>query len=210
MVKRIETKEDLAQIAGAELGVAKSKSKIDRTVTSKNDVRPIHKSPKGTPSQPNQKSNTKKKGKKAYSTQKTFDFFNEASKETMRETLVAELNKIADQYGADHIDLDNSPSVPELFSDPFWSWRSTFFIKHLDYAEKYKDDNYANRYWLDCLIRQCGYMIWNLVQKHHMNIWRETGAVPENSLSRKLRKNIDAVSDDLAEKEVATFEENFK
>ncbi len=180
--------------------------------------------------QKTQKDKKGKKGKKVYSTQKTFEFFNTASSKTLRKQLVTELNKIADQYGADHIDLKKSPPYPDLFSDPFWSWRSSFFIKYLEQAEeykasklrsflhryvkypkKYKADAYANRYWLDCLIRQCGYMVWNLVQKHHMVEWKKTDVVPENPLSkRKGGNSIEAVADHFAEKELAAFEENFK
>lgn len=139
-------------------------------------------------------------------------FFNNIQ-QIIRRDLLRELNKIADKYNVEHIDLENSPPYPDNFSVRDWSWRSSFFIKDLEKYENSIDYMFVDhyRFWLDQVIDKCSCMVWNLVRKTYKDEHKKTGIVPKSPLSKKKgRDSIQAVAEYFADKEVTEFEEMFK
>lgn len=164
-----------------------------------------------------ERKNKGKKGKKhdpssEEKKERSHKFFNNMPK-IIRRDLLRELNKIADKYNVEHIDLENSPSYPEDFSARDWSWRSSFFINDLKRYEETVDYTFVDhyRYWLDQLIKQCSIMVWNLAHKTMKDEYKKTNLVPASPLSKKKgRDSIEAVAEYFADKEATEFEEMFE
>lgn len=209
-VKCIETIEDLMKISGtaaAELNKSK-KSKLSKpiklpAVTAEEKVKDRIK---------RKKKKAKKHDPSVEKTERSHKFFNNMPK-IIRRDLLRELNKIADKYNVEHIDLENSPPYPEDFFARDWSWRSSFFINDLKRYEETVDYTFVDhyRYWLDCLICKCSCMAWNLAHKTITDEYKKTGIVPKSPLSKKKgRDSIEAVAEYFADKESEEFEERFK
>jgi len=150
---------------------------------------------------------------KTYNNSQKYQFFNDVNYDNLETLLLKELNTIADKYSVEHINLKKIDyNYPSDFNARTWSWRSGFFIEYLNKVNKIynNDDQHFCRVWLDALIRQCGYMIWNLVYKTTINEWKKTGKIPNNTLSRKLRNNIEAVASHFADIETEKFEKKFQ
>ncbi len=209
-VKRIESIEDLMRISGT---AAAELKKPKKTKSSKSV-----KLPKTSAEQEKDRIKRKKKKAKKHDpssdekTERVHKFFNDMPKIISRD-LIRELNKIADKYDVDHINLKSSAPYPDDFFARDWSWRASFFIKDFEQYENSVSYTFVDhyRYWLDSLIGKCSCMVWNLVLKTIKAEHKKTGVVPKSPLSKKKgRDSIEAVAEYYANKESEEFEEKFK
>ncbi len=152
-----------------------------------------------------------KQGKKTHSNIIEYERFNETSyknSQKLRKLLVSSLNEVAEKYKARPISL-RQRDFDGSFFDREWSWQADFFRKYLNYVESTHRE-WPERYWLDCLVRQCGIMVWNLTNKTIMMEYKNGGKWPGGDKLPRKKRGAESVAEHFANIEEQEFFQNFK
>lgn len=64
---------------------------------------------------------------------------------------------------------------------------------------------YFRRWWLDKVVQEFGYMIWNRVYQKHVKEYEKTSVIPKTDLPRKQKSSIESVASYLADTAMKEF-----
>ena len=139
-----------------------------------------------------------KKMSKSNSKEKTFSFFNVLDYKTLTpETLIQSL-------------YDNAEALLNEHGKSVNAW-CTFARLEEQVEKTWNSDLVFSRFWLDAIVQEFGYMLWNEVfNKYHKDEWYKKGnlvEVPE--LPKKLQSNPEAVASHFADAVVNSFKEQY-
>ena len=134
-------------------------------------------------------SKEKKGGKKTYSTEKEFSFFNKtslpATLEELMVSLIVPTYLIMEEYEVDMHVWCTVRNYKNLVRD-LWDNEGAVYFK---------------RCHLDSLVDEFGYMLWNGIEDKIRREWFRSGYLPEvEGVPKKLRKNGEYVSSFIADK----------
>lgn len=149
--------------------------------------------------------------KKEYNTGGEYERFNETpygNSQKLRKLLISSLNEVAEKYDATPITL-RQKGFKGSFFDRTWSWRADFFRYLLDKVES-THGQWPERSWLDDLIRQCGTMVWNLVNNTVMEEYKNGGKWPGADKLPRKQRGAESVAEHFANLQLEEFLQNFK
>ncbi len=153
-------------------------------------------------------------GKKTYNTDEKSEYFNETpygDSRKLRKRLLKALNDVSEKYNVAPINLSQKGHVTK-WHDRDWVWRADFFRNYLNMVES-THNKWPERYWLDCLVKQCGHMVWNLAHGTVVLEYKNGGHWALTTLAEafpKKQRGEESVSENLANQEKAKFCSKFK